>query len=154
MSVRQAIDEDGVAIRRIIASTLLKAGFDPPNRVADGDLIDPAYYRQPGRGIWVALDDGGAVVGCAAIDRGSGGLAVLKRLGGERLDELVSTAIAFAQGRGFETIEVVVPPPLVDARQAVEGAGFTPASDANEMLYRRNVGDATAGQQGGGGQGG
>ncbi len=154
MSVRQAIDEDGVAIRRIIASTLLEAGFDPPNRVADGDLIDPAYYRQPGRGIWVALDGDGAVVGCAALDRGSGGLAVLKRLGGERLDELVSTAIAFAQGRGFETIEAVVPAPLVQARRAVEDAGFTPAGDANEMLYRRSVGDPTAGLQDAGRQDG
>lgn len=149
MSVRQAIDEDGVAIRSIIASTLLEAGFDPPNRVADGDLIDPAYYRQPGRGIWVALDDGGAVVGCAAIDRGTGGLAVLKRLGGERLEELLSTAIAFAQGRGFQTIEAVVPATLVEARRAIEGAGFTPADDANEMLYRRSVGERGAGEQSG-----
>jgi hypothetical protein len=140
MTVRQARDEDGVAIRRIIASTVLQAGFDPPNRVADGDLIDPAYYRQPGRGLWVAVDEDGEVVGCAALDRGDGGHAVLRRLGGERLDELLGAALAFAQGRGFTTIEAVVPDALVDARHAVEGAGFAPTDESNEMLYRRDVG--------------
>lgn len=139
LSVRQAREEDGLEIRRVVTEALLATGFDAPDAERDADLADVAYYREPGRGAWVATLPDGRVVGCAALDRGDGELALLRRLAGRGLRPLTRTAVAFADGRGYRGIEIVLPTAMRDARSAVAGEGFTPAGPRNDLLFRRSL---------------
>ena len=136
-SVRQATSADAAAIRLVVTRALLAGGFDAPDAERDPDLADISYYRQSGRGIWVATLSEGRVVGCAALDRGDGELALLRRLAGRGLRSLTRTAIAFAQGRGYRGIETVLPTAMADARRAVESEGFEPPGPHNDLLLRR-----------------
>ena len=135
--VRQANDEDAQAIRRLVTESLLLAGFDAPSAERDGDLLEPSYYREPGRGMWVAVDDAQKVVGCAAIDRGDGGFATLRRLAGDAMPELTAAAVAFAQGRGYAGVETVIPAAMAEARDAVRLEGFASEGTDNDLLFRR-----------------
>jgi hypothetical protein len=117
---------------------LLLAGFDAPSAERDSDLLEPSYYREPGRGMWVAVDDDDQkVVGCAAIDRGDGGFAVLRRLAGDAMPELTAAAVAFAQGRGYAGVETVIPAAMAEARDAVRLEGFASEGSGNDLLFRR-----------------
>jgi hypothetical protein len=135
--VRQAQDNDAMTIRRLVTEALLAAELDAPSTEQDGDLVELAYYREPGRGLWVAENDGGQVLGCVAIDRGDGGFADLKRLAGAALPELTAAAVAFAQGRGYAGVETVIPPSMAEARDAVKLEGFNSDSGGNDLLFRK-----------------
>ena len=136
--VREAGPGDAEAIRRLVTQALLAAGFPPPDASLDGDLLDLAYYQEPGRRIWVA-ERGGDVVGCAALDLGEGRTAVLRRLAGGGLEALVEVAVGDARARGLEAVETVLPPGLPGTRYALEQAGFAPQGSVNAMLLRRDL---------------
>jgi GNAT superfamily N-acetyltransferase len=137
LTVRRAQEEDAPGVRRVIALALLAAGFPPPDAERDADLVDPAYYRAPGRGLWVAVDAAGDVEGCAAVDRASGDVAVLRRLAGRGLTDLARAALGFAQEEGYRLIETVLAPGLDQARDSLVALGFAEASEGNTLLYRR-----------------
>lgn len=137
--VRRARPDDGPAVRRLITLALLAAGFDAPDMDRDADLVDLLYYDEPGRGLWVAVDPTEEVVGCAAVDRGESGVAVLRRLAGRGLVDLTRTAIGFAQGREYAGIETVLAPGLDQARDALMAMGFAPGSEGNTLLFRRSL---------------
>jgi GNAT superfamily N-acetyltransferase len=139
LSIRQAYEEDGPDVRRIVTETLLTKGFDPPDSERDADLADFAYYRQPGHGAWVVTLPDGRVVGCAALDRGDGELALLRRLAGRGLRLLTRAAVAYAESNGYRGIEIVLPTAMVAAREAVEGEGFAPSGPHNDLLFRRSL---------------
>lgn len=94
ITIRQARDEDATAIRLLVTQTLLAANLDLPTAETDSDLIETGYYREPGRGMWVAVE-AERIVGCAAIDRGEDGQATLRRLAGVSLADLTAAAVAF-----------------------------------------------------------
>lgn len=135
--VRQASDSDARSVRQLVTQALLLAGFDAPTAEVDDDLLELSYYREPGRGMWVAMDDDQRVVGCAAIDRGDGGFATLRRLAGVAMPELTAAAVAFAQGRGYAGVETVIPAAMAEARDAVRLEGFASDSSGNDLLFRR-----------------
>lgn len=135
ITIRQARDADGVAIRLLVTRALLEAGLDAPTPETDTDLIEPGYYREPGRGMWVAVD-GERIVGCAAIDRGDDGHATLRRLAGVSLADLTAASVAFARGRGYRGVETVLPTPMEDARAAVTSEGFRNDHASNDLLFR------------------
>jgi len=135
--VRQARDSDALAIRRLVTEGLLLAGFDAPSVERDSDLLDLGYYREPGRGMWVAVGAEERVVGCAAIDRGDGGFATLRRLAGDAMPELTAAAVAFAQGRGYAGVETVIPAAMAEARDAVRLEGFASENGGNDLLFRK-----------------
>lgn len=137
--VRQATDSDALAIRRLVTESLLLAAFDAPSVERDTDLVDLSYYREPGRGLWVAVEDEDRVVGCAAIDRGDGGFAILRRLAGAALPELTAAAVAFAQGRGYAGVESVIPAAMAEARDAVRLEGFASDGAGNDLLFRKSL---------------
>ena len=137
--VRQATDADALDVRRLVTEGLLLAGFDAPTLEGDADLLDLAYYREPGRGMWVAIGDNERVVGCAAIDRGDGGFATLRRLAGAAMPELTAAAVAFAQGRGYAGVETIIPAAMAEARDAVRLEGFATDSSGNDLLFRRSL---------------
>lgn len=134
--VREATPEDAAEIRSLVTRALLSAGLSAPEPDLDADLVDLGYYRAEGRALWVAEREG-VVVGCAALDRGEGNSAVLRRLAGGGLEPLVDAAIAEAAGRGLSAIETVIPPGLPGTRDALRRAGFESPPGANEMLLRR-----------------
>ena len=135
--IRQADGADGRAIRSLVTEAVLAAGFDAPTMEHDGDLVDLSHYREPGRGLWVAVSDDDTIVGCAAIDRGEAGNAILRRLAGVALPELTAAAVAFAQGRGYAGVETVLPAAMAEARAAVVAEGFSSPDAANDLLYRK-----------------
>ena len=137
--VRQATDEDAITIRRLVTESLLLAGFDAPSAEHDADLVDLSYYREPGRGLWVAVEDDGSVAGCAAIDRGDGGFAILRRLAGAAMPGLTAAAVAFAQGRGYAGVETVIPATMAAARDAVQLEGFASDGASNDLLFRKSL---------------
>lgn len=137
LAVRQARAEDGADMRRVVTEQLLGGGFDAPDEERDADLADAGYYEATGRGAWVAVRPDGRVVGCAALDRGDGELALLRRLAGRGLPLLTRAAVAFAEGRGYRGIEIVLPSAMAEARSAVEAEGFAPAGPQNDLLFRR-----------------
>lgn len=137
LAVRQARAEDAPDMRRVVTEQLLAGGFDAPDAERDADLADDGYYREPGRGAWVAVRPDGHVVGCAALDRGDRELALLRRLAGRGLPLLTRAAVAFAEGRAYRGIEIVLPTAMTDARSAVSAEGFTPAGPQNDLLFRR-----------------
>ncbi|MEZ4502138.1 MAG: hypothetical protein R3C39_05900 [Dehalococcoidia bacterium] len=137
--VRQATPEDLPAVRLQIAKVLLAAGYDPPSSRRDEDIDDPGYYEGAGRGLWVAHDSRGVIVGCAAIDRGDQGAAVLRRLAGIGLYALLSAAIQFARRQRYQRVETVIPPGMEEARTALEANGFE-ATATGSLLYRRELG--------------
>lgn len=136
--VRSAEPQDAEAVRSLVTRALLAAGFPPPDAELDADLLDLSYYASSARGIWVAERDG-VVVGCAALDLGEPGIAVLRRLSGGALPDLLWKVIAFAEGRGFHAIETVLPPGLPGIATALTSVGFHSASPENRMLLRREL---------------
>lgn len=136
--VREAMAEDAAAIRSIVTRALLTAGLPAPEPELDADLVDLAYYQADGRGLWVAERDD-VIVGCAALDRGDLGTAVLRRLAGGGLDSLLESALAFADSRGHTVVETVLPPGLPGTQDALVRAGFTSPPGANSMLLRRTL---------------
>lgn len=138
VTIRRATNADGSAIRSLVTRQLLSAGFDVPDDVRDSDLLDLAYYQEPGRAAWVALWDN-VIVGCIAVDHGDAGTAVVRRLAGGALEDLVRTAVAFAQGRSFRVMEAVAPSGLAGTREALAAAGFAAASEENQLLLRRSL---------------
>jgi hypothetical protein len=101
----------------------------------DLDLVDVTYYQQQGRALWVAENASGVITGCVAIDAGDPGIAVLRRLSGEPLDDLVATAVAFARALGYREVETVLPPNADVHQTALVAGGFTAATEG-AMLYR------------------
>jgi N-acetylglutamate synthase-like GNAT family acetyltransferase len=138
VAVRPATGHDAPAIRSLVTRALLSAGLDVPSEALDPDLMDLSYYEAPGRGAWVAERDN-IVVGCAALDRGDGECAVLRRLAGGGLDALVASVVAAAEVNGAAELETVLPPGLPGTREALERAGFQATPGANELLLRRNL---------------
>ena len=138
LQVREASAEDAPAIRSIVTRALLTAGLPAPEPDLDTDLVDLAYYRADGRSLWVAERDG-VIVGCAAMDRGDLGTAVLRRLAGGGLDALLDSALTFAASRGHAVVETVLPPGLPGTQDALGRAGFTSPPGANSMLLRRTL---------------
>jgi hypothetical protein len=136
--VREATEADAEAVRSLVARALLAAGFPPPTRDLDGDLLDPSYYADEGRRLWVAEREG-VVVGCAALDRGDGGTPVLRRLAGGALDPLIGRALSFATSLGAIAVETVLPPGLSGTEEALARAGFTSTGAGNRMLLRRSL---------------
>jgi len=138
LTVRNATPEDAAEVRSLVTRALLTAGLPPPEPSLDADLVDLGYYRADGRGLWVAERDD-VIVGCAAVDRGDPGAAVLRRLAGGGLGPLVDTAVAFAAAGGHAVIETVLPPGLPGTREALERAGFESPPGASAMLLRRSL---------------
>ncbi|MDA1010597.1 MAG: hypothetical protein DWG80_03590 [Chloroflexi bacterium] len=136
IAVRPAREADAPEIRSLVTRALLSAGLEAPEPVLDGDIVDIAYYDREGRGVWVAERDG-VVVGCAALDRGEPGAAVLRRLAGGGLDALVRAALDFAGDHHATVVETVLPPGLPGTRDALVRAGFSLAPDASALLLRR-----------------
>lgn len=133
--IRQARDADASAIRLLVTRSLLGAGLDAPTLETDADLVEPGYYREPGRGMWVAVEDE-RVIGCAAIDLGEDGHATLRRLAGVSLATLTAAAVAFSRGRGYRGVETVLPTSMTEAREAVTAEGFRDDHSANDLLFR------------------
>jgi len=52
--VREATEDDGVSVRRVVTEALLAAGFPPPDEERDPDLARFEFYRELGRAAWVA----------------------------------------------------------------------------------------------------
>lgn len=138
ITIRQARDEDATAIRLLVTQALLAADQYVPTAEADTDLIETGYYRKPGRGMWVAVEDE-LIIGCAAIDLGEDGYSTLRRLAGISLANLTAAAVAFAQGRGYRGVEAVLPTAMSDAREAVTTEGFLNDANANDLLFRRTL---------------
>lgn len=136
VAVRPARESDAVEIRSLVTRALLSAGLESPEPVLDGDLLDLGYYDREGRGVWVAEREG-VIVGCAALDRGDPGAAILRRLAGGGLDALVRTALDFASYSHATVVETVLPPGLPGTRDALERAGFHAEPDASTLLLRR-----------------
>ena len=134
-AIRRASPMDGPEIRRLITEHLLQSGFDAPDETRDADLVDVGYYQQQGRALWVAENSSGVITGCVAIDAGDPGMAVLRRLTGEPLDDLIATATAFARAVGYREVETVLPPHADALEQALLANDFTPATPG-AMLYR------------------
>lgn len=134
-AIRRATPEDAPAVRRLITETLLQFGFDAPDPRRDVDLVDAAYYLADGRALWVAASDDG-IRGCVAIDRGEPGIAVVRRLAGEPLYDLLETATDFARVEGYSEVETILPPGMTAARHALEEHGFRRAGTGT-LLYRR-----------------
>ena len=134
--VRAAEPEDAPEIRSLVTRALLSAGLPPPESGLDDDLVDLGYYRAPGRALWVAERDD-VVVGCAALDRGEPGAAVLRRLAGGGLDALVTTALDHAAAGGLTVVETILPPGLPGTQDALRRAGFESPPGASPMLLRR-----------------
>jgi hypothetical protein len=135
ITIRQARDEDALSIRLLVTKALLAADLDTPTAEVDSDLIGPGYYREPGRGMWVAVE-GERIVGCAAIDRGEEGQATLRRLAGVSLADLTAAAVAFSRGRGYRGVETVLPAAMTNAREAVAAEGFHDDNNANDLIFR------------------
>ncbi len=134
-AIRRTSPMDGPEVRRLITQHLLQAGFDAPDEARDIDLVETAYYQQEGRALWVAENASGQITGCDAIDQGEPGIAVLRRLWGEPLDELIATAVAFARAVGYREVETVLPPGMDDVQDALLASNFVnPTPGA--MLYR------------------
>jgi|GEM_PF-2382858 len=138
LDVRDARPEDAPEIRSLVTRALLAAGLPPPESGLDADLVDLSYYDAEGRGLWVAERDG-VIVGCAAMDRGDPGAAVLRRLAGGGLDALLDAAVGFASTRGHAVIETVLPPGLPGTQDALLRAGFESPPGASSMLMRRTL---------------
>lgn len=138
VAVRPACEHDAAEVRSLVTRALLSAGLPPPDPALDADLLDLSYYERRGRALWVA-ERAGVVVGCAAVDVGEPGAAILRRLAGGALGHLVEHALAFARERGYGVVETVTPPGLPGTREALEAAGFEPAPGANAMLLRRVI---------------
>jgi len=135
-SVRIATESDGAEVRSLVTRAILAAGLAAPEPELDADLVDLSYYATNGRALWVAERDG-VIVGCAAIDHGEPGIAILRRLAGGGLDALVSTAIEFAALQDASVVETVLPPGLPGTRDALARADFQHEPDASELLLRR-----------------
>lgn len=136
--VREAAPEDASEVRSLVTRALLTAGLPPPESGLDADLVDLSYYRADGRALWVAERDE-VVVGCAAVDRGDPGAAVLRRLAGGGLDALLARAIEFAASRRVAVLETVLPPGLPGTQDALLRAGFESPPGASTMLLRRTL---------------
>lgn len=136
--VRPALQADAQEVRSLVTRALLSAGLPAPDPGLDEDLLDLGYYDLDGRAVWVA-ERHGVVVGCAAIDRGDPGVAVLRRLAGGGLDALVRVAVEFASRRAVGVVETVLPPGLPGTEDALARAGFEPAPGANTLLLRRTL---------------
>ena len=104
----------------------------------DGSVAPDLGRKLPGRGLWVAERED-VIVGCAAMDRGDLGTAVLRRLAGGGLDSLLEAALTFASTRGHAVVETVLPPGLPGTQDALGRAGFTSPPGANSMLLRRTL---------------
>jgi len=138
LTVRAASETDAPEIRSLVTRALLSAALPAPDPDLDADLVDLAYYDAEGRRVWVAERDG-TVVGCAAIDRGDPGTAVLRRLAGGALDALLVTALDFASAQGATVVETVLPPGLPGTREALERARFQAEPEASALLLRREL---------------
>lgn len=136
--VRPATPDDAEEIRSLVTRALLSAGFPPPDEKLDADLLTLSYYDSRGRGIWVAEREG-VVVGCAALDVGDPGIAILRRLAGGALSDLLAHIGDAARARGYEAVETVLPPGLPGTAEALSRAGFVPASPNNRMLLRLDL---------------
>lgn len=136
--VREATSADAEAVRSLVTRALLAAGFPPPSSDLDSDLLDLSYYAGEGRHLWVAERED-VVVGCAALDRGDGDTAVLRRLSGGGLDALIAHALEVAAEHGARTVETVLPPTLSGTQDALSRAGFAPDDSGNRMLLRRRL---------------
>jgi len=134
--LRTATPADAEAIRAIIARALLAAGFPAPDTDLDADLLDLSHYAFAGRGFWVAERDG-AVIGCVALDRGTDGHGVLKRIAGEALPDLVRLATDAARVEGYRHVEAVAPPGFTGAAEALLAAGYAPAGTPRSLLYAK-----------------
>ncbi|MDA0270129.1 MAG: hypothetical protein O2798_06950 [Chloroflexi bacterium] len=137
-TVRPATAEDAPTLRAIVTRTLLAAGFPAPSHDLDADLLDLTYYETDGCAIWAAERDG-EIVGCAAVERGSDGDAVLRRLVGEALGPLAAMAVHYARDAGYRRIEAVAPPGFDGAEEALRTAGFEPAGTGRGLLYVRTL---------------
>ena len=138
ITIRQARDEDATAIRLLVTRALLTAELDLPNEENDSDLVEVGYYREPGRGMWVAVESE-RIIGCAAIDRGEDGQATLRRLAGVSLADLTAAAVGFSRGRGYRGVETVLPTSMTSAREAVTAEGFRDDAGANDLLFRLSL---------------
>jgi hypothetical protein len=137
-TVREATSADAEAVRSLVTRALLAAGFPPPSPDLDSDLLDLSYYVGEGRHLWVAERED-VVVGCAALDRGDGDTAVLRRLSGGALDALIARALDVARERGASVVETVLPPTLSGIQDALTRAGFTTEGSDNRILLRRTL---------------
>lgn len=138
IAIREATEGDAADIRSLVTRALLSAGLPSPEPELDHDLIDLSYYMEEGRGMWIA-ERGDVVVGCAAIDRGEPGIAVLRRLAGGGLSALVQVAVNFAAGQQLAVVETVIPPGLPGTHDALVQAGFSADPGANMLLLRRTL---------------
>lgn len=138
LEVRLARDEDAPEVRSLVTRALLAAGLPAPEADLDTDLVHLGYYQEEGRALFVAERDD-VVVGCAAVDRGDPGAAVLRRLAGGGLDLLVQAAVEFADARRVAVIETVLPPGLPGTQDALLRAGFESPPGASTLLLRRTL---------------
>ena len=128
LRVREATDDDARTIRAMLTGELLVAGYGAPSEHRYGDLVDLAYYRIPGRYLWVALDSEERVAGCGALEPRSPAVARLHRMAGRGLRNIVSAAVKFAQDSGYAAIEAFPPVGMDydDAERLFASRGFAP----------------------------
>lgn len=72
--IRRASAADAAAVRELVFGVLAEYGFTPEPGGTDADLLDlEAGYFAPGGHFEVALDPGGAIVGCCGLRPLDGG---------------------------------------------------------------------------------
>ena len=110
--IRDYASGDLESVVRLVGSVLAEYGFTPQTGGVEKDLAE-AHMRYAGAraGVWVAVDDDGAIVGSVAVRPKEGSTCELKRLY-VRMDKrgagigqtLYAHAEAFARAAGYERI--------------------------------------------------
>lgn len=132
--IRRATAADAAAVRELVFGVLAEYGFTPEPGGTDADLQDlEAGYFAPGGHFEVALDPGGAIVGCCGLRPLGGGRIELRKMylrremRGRGLGRLLlGRAIDWARARGFARVELETATALKEAIALYRKAGFQP----------------------------
>ncbi len=136
MIIREATEQDAVAIRAIVTETLAEFGFRVESAGTDSDLIDvPHSYQSRGGSFRVIEDDDGVIVGCGGLYPLKERVVELRKmyfrpgirgqgLGRRLLDDLITEA----RTRNYARIELETASNLTAAMALYQRAGFTETS--------------------------
>jgi GNAT superfamily N-acetyltransferase len=139
--IRPATNDDGVAVRELVASVLAEFGL-PNNRPGtDDDLLDiEAWYDAHGTHLWVLVENG-TIIGTTAILRVNASTCELRKMylrpsarGRGFGSMLVDLCIQEARERGFGRIQLETAEALTDAMRLYERRGFRSTGTPGDEL--------------------